>query len=275
LRTEHTLQAAVRSALAQRVATGESPFASVDGGLSRLVDAVLAAMPSVEVRAGLPVRELARAGSGWRLTVGSTRSPEVLDADAVILAVPSHPAARLLAADLPEASDLVGVLDYASIGLVTFLLPEGALDRTALAGKSGALVPAVEGHLVKAVTVFSTKWEPHPDGAVLLRASVGRYGDASQLAYDDDTLIGLVYDDLAKIVAAPLLSFTHARVNRWGGALPQYAPGHAVRVARVRAGLPATLKLAGAAYDGVGIPACIESGERAAAALIDELGRGT
>ena len=46
---------------------------------------------------GLPVRELARTGRGWRLTARDRpATPEPIDADAVVLAVPSHPAARLL-----------------------------------------------------------------------------------------------------------------------------------------------------------------------------------
>jgi oxygen-dependent protoporphyrinogen oxidase len=55
-------------------------------------------------------------------------------------------------------------------------------------------------------------------------------------------------------------------VQRWGGALPQYAPGHLDRVAAARAALASLpgIALAGAAYDGVGIPACVASGETAA-----------
>ena len=55
-------------------------------------------------------------------------------------------------------------------------------------------------------------------------------------------------------------------VQRWGGALPQYAVGHLDRVRRVREAVARQpgLTVAGAAYDGVGIPACVASGERAA-----------
>jgi oxygen-dependent protoporphyrinogen oxidase len=53
-------------------------------------------------------------------------------------------------------------------------------------------------------------------------------------------------------------------VQRWGGGLPQYAPRHGERVAAARAGLAQGLALAGAAFDGVGIPACVASGESAA-----------
>jgi protoporphyrinogen/coproporphyrinogen III oxidase len=49
------------------------------------------------------------------------------------------------------------------------------------------------------------------------------------------------------------------RVTRWGGGLPQYSVGHLDRVARIRAGVAALpgIAVCGAAYDGVGIPACI------------------
>ena len=63
----------------------------------------------------------------------------------------------------------------------------------------------------------------------------------------------------------------HVAVTRWGGALPQYQPGHLARVDRLRHGLPGTIALAGAAFDGVGIPACVRSGENAADQLIGAL----
>jgi oxygen-dependent protoporphyrinogen oxidase len=56
-------------------------------------------------------------------------------------------------------------------------------------------------------------------------------------------------------------------VQRWGGALPQYAVGHLERVARIRSAVAAVpgLAVCGAAYDGVGVPAVIGSARRAAA----------
>jgi protoporphyrinogen/coproporphyrinogen III oxidase len=271
-RTESTLQDAVRTALSHRATTPGPVFATVDGGLSRFVDAIVSALPAGTLRLGLPVRSLAPAREGWDLTIGSTRDPSMIRADAVVLALPSHPAARLLGAVSLEAAAAVGVLDYASIGLVTFALPAGALDDTGLAERSGALIPAVEGHLIKAVTVFSTKWAPQPDGAVLLRASIGRYGDEQALQHPDDELTALVFDDLAKILGRSLPVPLASSVTRWGGGLPQYAPGHLDRVAAARAALPATIALAGAAYDGVGIPVCIRSGHAAAEQIINSWG---
>ena len=42
---------------------------------------------------------------------------------------------------------------------------------------------------------------------------------------------------------------------------------HDNRVAEVEASLPAGLKLAGASYHGIGVPACIRSAQNAAAAI--------
>ncbi|HEY3009380.1 MAG TPA: protoporphyrinogen oxidase [Micromonosporaceae bacterium] len=270
-RTQHTLTGAVRAALAASPRRpGDPVFATVAGGVTRLVDAVAAAARA-ELRLGLPVRELARVGTGWRLTVGATRGPVHDTADAVLLAVPARPAARLLAVVNPDAAADVGVLDYASVALVTLALPGAALPNL-----SGLLVPAVEGTAVKAATFFTRKWAHlrRSDGVALVRASVGRYGEEAVLQRPDDSLVTLVHSELSEMVG-PLPDPAGAVVQRWGGALPQYAPGHLDRVERVRAALAAdhpTLALAGAAYDGVGVAACVRSGEAAAEEIIKALG---
>jgi oxygen-dependent protoporphyrinogen oxidase len=63
------------------------------------------------------------------------------------------------------------------------------------------------------------------------------------------------------------------RVTRWGGALPQYNVGHLDRVQRIRAAVAAEpgLAVAGAAYDGVGIPACIATAKAAVAQVLSHL----
>lgn len=270
-REQHTLLDAVRAAMAASVAhRGGGPvLGTVQGGLGRLVDAVVAALGPVRLRPGLPVRELARVPEGWRLVAGPVPAPVVSTVDAVVLAVPARPAARLLASVSPAAAAEVGVLDYASVGLVTLALP-----ATDLPDLSGFLVPETEGREVKAATFFTRKWahQRRPDGTVLVRASLGRYGQAEVLRRDDADLIALVRDELGALLGRPLPDPVDAMVVRWGGALPQYGPGHLERVDRARAAVPATLALAGAAYDGVGIPACMRSGEAAAEKIIAALG---
>jgi oxygen-dependent protoporphyrinogen oxidase len=191
----------------------------------------------------------------------------MIEADAVVLAVPGRPAARLLDGVNPAAAAEIGVLDYASVALVALAVRGARLPEL-----SGVLVPASEGYAVKALTIVTTKWGhlARPDGLVLLRASVGRYGDTAALRYTDEELAALVHAELGALLDGPLPVPEWVRVTRWGGALPQYAPGHLDRVAAARGALRDTpgIALAGAAYDGVGIPACVRSGWAAAEHLL-------
>ena len=106
---------------------------------------------------------------------------------------------------------------------------------------------------------------------MFVRCSVGRIGEEAILQRDDQELAALAAADLAAatgVRGAP----ADALVTRWGGALPQYTVGHLDRVARIQASLAAQPGLAacGAAYAGVGIPACIGT----ARAAVDQVMAG-
>lgn len=108
-----------------------------------------------------------------------------------------------------------------------------------------------------------------------MRASVGRYGEEAQLQRPDEDLAAVVHRELSAVLGVPLPAPVAGHVQRWGGSLPQYTPGHRDRVAAARAALRAahpTVALAGAAYEGVGIPVCVRSGETAAEEIITALG---
>jgi oxygen-dependent protoporphyrinogen oxidase len=101
---------------------------------------------------------------------------------------------------------------------------------------------------------------------------VGRLGDEAILQRDDDDLAALAAADLATATGVRGRP-ADARVTRWGGGLPQYSVGHLHRVARIRAGVAAQpgLAVCGAAYDGIGIPACIASAGKAADQVLAHL----
>ncbi|MDT7546684.1 MAG: protoporphyrinogen/coproporphyrinogen oxidase [Actinomycetota bacterium] len=264
LTRQRSLVLAVREA---RIATDDGPvFAGLPGGLGRLPAAVATAS-GAEVRVGTTVRDLHRTATGWRVVTGSAASPSYVDADAVIVAVPAAPAARLLRDVAPAAAAEVAGIDYASVAIVTLVLAGPPPGRG-----SGYLVPAVEGLTTKAVTFTSRKWDWYADDVTVVRASVGRYGEEIDLQRDDDELTALVHREL-ELVLGPVGRLMDSRVTRWGGGLPQYAVGHLDRVRRIRAALPAGLAVAGAAYDGVGVPAVIRSGTAAAAVVLPHNGR--
>jgi len=253
---------------------GGAVFTTLTGGLGML-PTYLAKASGADVRTSAMARELSPAGAGWRLTVGSAAAPEPIDADAVILAIPGRPAGRLLA-DVPGVSAAVtafGEISYASMAIVTLAYPRSAFPGPGLAalGWSGYLVPAVDGRAVKAVTFSTVKWPhlatssaPGAEPLEIVRCSVGRIGEETLLQREDDELAALAATELAEatgVRARPAAS----RVTRWGGALPQYTVGHLDRVAAIRAAVAAQpgLAVCGAAYDGVGIPACVATARAA------------
>ena len=235
-------------------------FTTLAGGLGTL-PAALAQASGAVIRTSAMVRELARTPAGWRLTVGSADAPERLDADAVIIAVPGRPASRLLTGVAAAAALALGEIRYASMAIVTLAYPVTAFDAP-LTG-SGFLVPPVDGRAVKAVTFSTVKW-PHlrrgEPGLHIVRCSVGRLGEDAVLQRDDAELAALAAADLRDATGAQGQP-VDVRVSRWGGGLPQYSVGHLDRVARIRAGIAAQpgLAVCGAAYDGVGIPACVST----------------
>ncbi|MEV7886576.1 protoporphyrinogen oxidase [Streptomyces sp. NPDC002817] len=260
-KTHISLTEAVREIQAKAAANQQTGpvFMGIEGGVGSLP---LAVAESVRARGGeiltdTPVTGLRREeAEGWRVVAGD----RVLHADSVVVAVPAPAAADLLRAEAPEAAAELATVEYASMALITLAYRR---TDTALPAGSGFLVPPVDGRTIKASTFASQKWgwiaDENPD-VVVLRTSVGRYGETAILEREDAELVDVSRHDLkaaTDLDATPL----ETRVTRWTDGLPQYPVGHHARVARIRehvAELPG-LAVCGAQYDGVGIPACIAS----------------
>ena len=250
-------------------------FVTLTSGLGALPEA-LAKASGADVRTGAMVRELRRTETGWRLTVGSAADPEYLAADAVIIAVPAAPAARLLADAAPAAAAQLAGIPYASMAIVTLAFPAAALfqEQSPARQRSGFLVPAVDGRAVKAATFSTVKW-PHLARQApvhIVRCSIGRSGDVAVLQRDDQELAAIAAAELGEVLGGTAQPAAW-RVTRWGGGLPQYNVGHLDRVARIRAAVAEQpgLAVAGAAFDGIGIPACAATAKSAAAQVTAHL----
>jgi protoporphyrinogen/coproporphyrinogen III oxidase len=283
--------------------SGAPVFGALVGGMRVLVDALRAAS-GAQVRTGLPVRALHRTADGWRVEIGAAPRPEFVEADAVVLAVPPPALRKLLAPLCPAASAAAGGIDVASMAIVALALPGDVV----LPESSGVLVAEAEPIHAKAFTYSGRKWAHLGGGPVLVRASIGRHGDAGVLPAggvvgeaggvvgqagggvvggagvpadgggvgllqaDDDELVAAVRADLATLtgITAPPLD---TLVVRWGGGLPQYAVGHLDRVAAIETAVAALpgLAVAGAALHGVGIAACIGTADTAAGHIAEQL----
>ena len=249
----------------------EPVFAGVPGGLARLVETLA---ERVEVRRSATVRELRRTDTGFALVVGSAADPELVEADAVVLATPAAPTARLLDTVAPRAAVELAAIEYASMAVVTLAFEASEVTSTSsTSGVSGFLVPPIEGRSIKASTFSFAKWgwvgeAGAAEGLVHLRTSLGRHREEAVLQRTDDELVAVSLSELAEATGLRAVP-VDAHVQRWGGGLPQYAVGHLDRVARIRAAVAevAGLAVCGAAYDGVGIPAVIASARRAVADL--------
>lgn len=254
-------------------------FQGIAGGIGTLPDAVAAAVRAGggEILNQTPVLGLTRTATGWDVRTDT----RVIPADGIVLAAPAWSASTLLAAESPAASAELAGVEYASMALVTMAFRRSDVTAAGtLDGRSGFLVPPVEGRTIKAATFSSRKWQWVDDASpdlFLLRTSVGRYGEEDHLHREDAEIVDVSLGDLAAatgLAARPVAT----EVTRWIGGLPQYPVGHLGRVARIReevSKLPA-LRVCGAVYDGVGIPACVASAHRAADEITEEItGAGT
>ena len=245
-----------------------SPFVSFPGGMEELPAAIAARLADVGVLTGTEAVALRRAGTGYSV---ETADGGTFAAHALVLAVPPASASRLLAGIDPDLGRLHESIPVASTAVIH--LGYKSSDIAHQLDGYGYVIPRIEGSDVLACTWTSSKWPDRaPRDMKLLRLYAGRHGGADMLQKSDDDLVALARTELARtlgITADPVL----ARVFRWPAAMPQYTLDHPKRVDAIEGlqGKLSRLFLAGAAYRGVGIPDCIESGFRAAEAAMESL----
>ncbi|QIK75792.1 protoporphyrinogen oxidase [Nocardioides piscis] len=234
-------------------------FVSWPGGLGELVAALAG---ELDIRTGSPVTAVTARGDRFEVSTGVTSTT----VDAVVLALPAHPASKLLTDLSPAAAGVLGSGEVASVATVLISV-DPAAARAHLQG-TGVLMPSRQGRLLKAATHLSDKW-PHLAGheGYWVRLSAGRAGDDRLATLSDDELVSHLLRDLHEVTGLAAEP-TRVVVRRWPAALPQLTVGHLDRVCAARAALPDRVLLAGAAVDGVGLASALRSGSAAAASLL-------
>ncbi|WP_418002182.1 protoporphyrinogen oxidase [Mycobacterium sp. PDNC021] len=251
-----SLTAAVASVLSAAPPTSASVFGAVDGGYTVLVDELVRRTGAQWAQVG--IEGLTPVGRAWQLRDDEGKH---WSADAVVLALPAPRVARLLADIAPSSAAMARLIPVASAAVVALALPGG----TPLPQQSGVLMAAGEALHAKAITLTSRKWG-RGGNVELLRLSFGRFGDDLARNVGDDRLLAWSLEDLRTLFGITAEPVDYL-VQRWIDAMPQYGPGHLELVDELRAGLPSGLAVAGGYLDGIGVPACVASGTRAAREL--------
>ncbi|MCK0440503.1 protoporphyrinogen oxidase [Gordonia alkaliphila] len=243
-------------------------FGALRGGYRTLVEALRAASGAL-VRIGARVVAIDADGPGYTVTDADGAAASY---DAVIVAVPPWQAGPMLTSVAADAAAALSAVQAAGSAVVACVLAPGAV----LPDHSGVLVATDADLAMKAVTLSTQKW-PHlaEAGPPVLRVSFGRLGEPVTMT--DDLLVAAALADLERVFAAaglPAPVPESVAVQRWPTGLPHFAPGHLAAMATALDQLPVGVALAGAAVDGVGVPACIGAARRAAGRIVAGLTEG-
>ncbi len=263
------------AAAAARRASGAryDQFVAPRDGMSSWVEGLAGQLPDGCLHLNTSVRRLSRqtdaAGAGWQVELSDGT---VRDFDAVICALPAAATARLLQETEPAAASLIQGISYASSVVVAMVL-----ERHELRGRVdgfGLIIPRKEQREALAISYTSNKYPGRvPEGQILLRIFMGGALRPELNELPDEALLNKATRELREVLGWQGHRPRWQAVIRWDKAMPQYVVGHVDRIRELKALLTQvpTLRLCGAAYDGVGIPQCVRGGRQAADAIVGEL----
>lgn len=245
-----------------------SELVSFDRGIQTVIDRLVEVLPSESLHCNRAVTHLEWVEKRWRVTLSDGR---IEVADGVILALPASRSGALLKVLDASLSAELDEIPYASSTILNIAYRLSDIPHPM--NGFGFVVPAVERRRIIACSYSHVKFGGRvPESLALLRAFVGGAMQPHLFDLDDGELIAMVREelrDLLGVTAEPVFY----RISRYPASMPQYRIGHTARVARIRArtvGHPG-LALAGNAYQGVGLPDCVRSGQSAADNLLTAL----
>lgn len=242
-----------------------SMFVTLREGLNRLTGELVSRLPDGAVHLSRGVAAIKRENDAWQITDEQGKTDTF---DAVILATPSYDAARLLEEVDGELASSIGSIEHTGTAIATVAFKREQIGHP-LHG-AGFVVPSIEKSPILACS-FSSRKYPHrsPEGDVLIRIFAGGARAPEMATMDDQPLLSTLLEELQ-----PLLKIKgdphYTTVAHWPRTMPQYHVGHLDLIDRIEsmADKHPGLVLAGNAYHGVGVPACIHSGEQAAEKVV-------
>ena len=245
----------------------EGAFHTFRNGLETLVEAIEDKLDPNTVLKGIRLESITRLGEKNLLQLNNGQR---IEADAVIMTT-GHAVTSSVFAPHGLLQDL-GEIPTTSVATVALAFPEESIvqDREG----TGFLVSRSSDYSITACTWTHRKWPTStPKGKVLIRAFVGRIGDEAIVDLPDAEIERIVLADLGDLIeikSKPDFSV----ITRWKEDRPQYRVGHKQRIEKARKELWKKfprVKLAGASYEGVGLPDCVDQGKAAVKEVLEEL----
>jgi oxygen-dependent protoporphyrinogen oxidase len=265
-----SLSGAVLALLEERgskVAAG-SAVAGIDGGMYRLVEALLADCEKfgVEFRMSTAVRNTGpAAGGGWRTLATAADESLEITSRAVVLATSFRTGLALLDGLGIETGAPGSWPEPASVELATLVIDDSRLDE-APRGTGVLVATGVPGVQAKALTHATAKWN-----WLAQAAGAGRH--VLRLSYDRDDAMPPLTQDQALADASTLLGITLDQsavrgfdLTRWNDSLAFATVGHRSRVQSLLGQTDAVpgLLVVGAWVAGTGLAATVAQSRTAA-----------
>lgn len=249
-------------------------FMTFKGGMADFTDTIAGRLDPNKIITGKGVKAIEKmtGPEGRTKYVVHIDGVEPVEADAVVVAAPSHNAAEILKKVDATIAEKLGQIPQATSATVSMAFRRADLKKPMEA--FGFLCPMCEKRNIMAVTYSSTKWNHRTPGEeyVLLRAFVGGARNQELVMLSDDEIIKMVRKELKDIIdldADPVMT----KIYRWVKGMPQYTLGHLDRVAAVeeRAAKIPGLYITGGSYRGVGVGDCADVGAKAAEKAVEYL----
>lgn len=239
-------------------------FRTFQRGLTSLVEAIEEKLDKEAIHKNTGIRKIEKEENGYILTF---EDGETKKYDELIVTTPPHVTANLF--NDYSYFRYLEEMEATSVANVAIAFKEEAVHYPY--DGTGFVVPTKSDFTITACTWTNKKWRHStPEGYALLRLYVGKPNASAIVHESDEAIVEMALSDLRKIMkidGEPEFSY----VTRWIKAMPQYNVGHTYRIAKLKEDVARHLPgvhVCGAAYEGIGLPDCIDQGERAAEAVL-------
>ena len=243
-------------------------FISFQNGLSTLIDRLEEQLPEVEFIKKTATEQVRKVGEQYEVVL----EDEIILADLVVLAVPNETVRQVLQDDsLNEQLE-----KFTTASALTMYLGFDVPDHVLPADGTGFIVSHNSDLVCNASTWTSRKWKhTSAQGNLLVRLFYKninpRYEELAAMSDEELMKVGLEDIRLSLgIEAEP----TVVNVTKWIDQMPRYDLAHNEALSKVVQQLATdypNVLLAGCAYFGVGIGACIQNGKKTAEQIISRI----